>query len=224
LIDLVDLHQRDTHRLIPSKYLPGDESVLARFADNQADLDVIFDLDHATNDRLLAENGRSISLSPLELVGGVPHYRLINAAFVHAAPTGSRFNGPDRGAWYAGFELETSIAEIVFHATAAHAEINVFHDEVTYDDLRADFAGQFHDLRNNADRARWLDPTSYVASQGLAAELLANGSAGIVYPSVRAPNGTCIACFRPPLVGNVRRGTKLRLRWTGAPDPAVEFL
>jgi hypothetical protein len=45
-------------------------------------------------------------------VFGVPNYRIVNAAFVHAHPLGSRFNGPDRGAWYAGFEVETSQAEV----------------------------------------------------------------------------------------------------------------
>jgi hypothetical protein len=40
-------------------------------------------------------------------------------------------------------------------------------------------------------------------------ELLGSGSAGIVYPSVRHTEGVCIACFRPPLVLNVREGTNL---------------
>lgn len=43
---------------------------------------------------------------------GVPYYRIVNAAFTHAHPLGSRFNDPDRGAWYAAFELETAQAEI----------------------------------------------------------------------------------------------------------------
>ena len=36
------------------------------------------------------------------------------AAFCHAHPLGSRFAGADRGAWYAGFEIETSHAEVAF--------------------------------------------------------------------------------------------------------------
>jgi hypothetical protein len=40
-------------------------------------------------------------------------------------------------------------------------------------------------------------------------ELLGSGSAGIVYPSVRHTEGVCIACFRPPLVLNVREGTNV---------------
>ena len=41
--------------------------------------------------------------------------------------------------------------------------------------------------------------------------LLAAGSAGIVYPSVRRANGTCLVCFRPALVTNVRTGEAIEI-------------
>jgi hypothetical protein len=47
------------------------------------------------------------------------------------------------------------------------------------------------------------------------------GSLGVVYPSVRHQGGTCLACFRPALVTNVRRGKAYRFTWTGKPAPAV---
>ena len=50
-------------------------------------------------------------------------------------------------------------------------------------------------------------------SQQLAEQLLDAGSLGIVYPSVRHEGGTCIACFRPPLVSNVRRDATYRFIW-----------
>jgi hypothetical protein len=40
------------------------------------------------------------------------------------------------------------------------------------------------------------------------------GSLGIVYPSVRREGGTCLACFRPSIVANVRKSTQYRLIWT----------
>ena len=52
------LEQRDTHRLIPARYSEGGESVLVGIADDDDHLAEIFDLDHATNDRLAAENNR----------------------------------------------------------------------------------------------------------------------------------------------------------------------
>ena len=156
-----------------------------------------------------------------ELVFGVPNATIVNASFCHAHPLGSRFNGPDRGAWYAGFALETSQAEVAFHKTVQLAEIGRFEDSVTYDDYLADFSATVHDLRSARAFRRCLDPASYIASQSLAEELLDAGSLGVVYPSVRHEGGTCLACFRPALVGNVRRGRTWRFTWSGSPDPAI---
>ena len=64
---------------------------------------------------MLAENNLLPGIGIHELVFGVPNYRIVNAAFCHPHPLGSRFNGPDRGAWYAGTELETAHAEVVYH-------------------------------------------------------------------------------------------------------------
>jgi hypothetical protein len=41
---------------------------------------------------------------------------------------------------------------------------------------------------------------------------------------VRAKNGTNLACFRPALVGNVRKGQAYRLTWAGSPVPTVETI
>lgn len=214
------IEQRDTHRLIPSKY---GESVLTLVADDDAHLRDIFDLDHATNERLIAENALLPEIGLRELVFDVPHDRIINAAFCHAHPLGSRFAGPDRGAWYAGFELETAQAEVTFHKAVALAEIDHFHDRVTYDDYAADFAGAFCDLRDDQAFEDCLAPDSYVASQDLAATLLEAGSPGIVYRSVRKAGGTNLVCFRPAMVGNVRVGPTYRFIWQGSPEPAIEI-
>src|SRR5262245_37232042 len=127
------LRQHDTHRLVPSRHLPGDASVLADVADNAADLRAVIDLDAATNDRLLAREQRLPGIGLDELVTGVPHADVINAAFTHAHPLGARFSGPDRGAWYAGIELATAQAEVAFHKSVQLAEISRFDESVTYD-------------------------------------------------------------------------------------------
>ena len=199
------VRQNDTHRLIPSKHSEGGDSVLARIADDDAHLQDIFDLDNATNDRLAAENNLLPGIGVHELVFGVPYFRIVNAAFCHAHPLGSRFNGPDRGAWYAGFEIETSQAEVAFHKSIELAEVNWFEEEVTYDDYLADFSAELHDIRKPAEFADYLDPESYLASQDMSQRLLDAASLGIVYPSVRNRAGTCVACFRPALVMNVRK-------------------
>lgn len=201
------IDRRNTHRLIPAQYADGGVSVLHRLTDDPDILEGIFELDNATNDRLLAESRLAPGIDERELVFGIPAYRIINAAFCHPAPGGARFNSPDRGAWYAGFEVQTSQAEVAYHRKLWLQETNWDEvDESEYLDYLADFRAEFHDLRNCAEHADCLSPTSYKASQSLAAQLLELGASGIVYPSVRRRGGTCLACFRPVLVTNVRKG------------------
>jgi RES domain-containing protein len=198
------LRQDDTHRLIPSRY--SDESALNRLAQDEKQLEELFELDGATNDRLLGEANLLPGISVHELLFGVPCAHIVNAAFTHAHPAGSRFNGPDRGAWYAAFELETAEAEVAYHKAQELIEINWQEAETfTFHDYLADFRAEFHDIRGDAHHSACLDPNSYRNSQQLAKELLTLGSGGIVYPSVRQSGGTCLACFRPALVTNVRQ-------------------
>ena len=202
------IDQRDTHRLIPAQFADGGASVLARLTDDQPTLDAIFELDNATNDRLLAESRLAPGIDERELVFGIPSYRIINASFCHPAPTGSRFNSSERGAWYASFELETSQAEVAYHRQLWLKETGwEEEDTADYLDYLADFRAEFHDLRGSTAHADCLSPTSYRASQALAAKLLELASAGIVYPCVRRAGGTCLVCFRPVLVTNVRKGS-----------------
>jgi hypothetical protein len=207
-----NLRRFDTHRLLPAKYSPNNDSVLTRIAEDE-DLELVFALDNATNGRLLAEENRSPGISQKELVFHVPNYRVINAAFTHANPLGARFSTAQRGAWYAAFELTTAKAEVLFHKNIEFAEIDwKDREEIGYDDYLADFTATFHDLRGIEDEA--LSPTSYKRSQQLAVELMEMGSLGIIYPSVRREGGTCLACFQPSVVGNVRKWARYKLIWT----------
>jgi len=215
------LRRRDTHRLIPSRYSEDNASVLLRIAEDDAHLADIFELDNATNDRLLAERERLPGIGIHELVFGLPYFRIVNAAFCHPHPLGSRFNGPERGAWYAAFELATAQAEVAFHKWIELAEIGRREEEVTYDDYLADFSAEFHDIREDARFAGCLAPESYVAAQALAETLLEAGSLGVLYPSVRRPHGTCLACFRPALVMNPRKAKTYLFRWEGKPTPVI---
>jgi hypothetical protein len=221
------LRQFDTCRLIPSRFADVEDSVLAPLADNNGMLADLFDLDNATNERLRGESGGLPGIGVDELVFGVPHFRIINAAYTYPRPEGSRFNDGERGAWYCAFEMETALAEITFHKTVEYQEINRFDDSVTYQAMLADFTGTFHDLRPVATVARYartLAKDSYVASQTLALRLLDAGSMGVIFPSVRRQPGTNLACFRPALVGNVRKGGAWRLTWAGSPEPIIEAM
>ena len=215
------VRQFDLHRLIPSQYTGQRGTFLADLVESERELLELLEIEGATHDRTLAAQGRLPGLLNLALLyGGLPFESVVNAAFLHPSPLGSRFNNSERGAWYAGFEQETSAAEVAHHKTLQYAEIGIFEDSLTYDDYLCDLSTSLHDL-HGALFAPCLDPSSYLDSQALSETLLAQGSLGVLYPSVRRSGGTCVALFHPALVGNVRQGLTLRFTWSGHPQPDV---
>ena len=222
----VDLHApvsriawRDTTRLIPSRY--PSAGLFDRVA-SRDDLELVMELESWTNDRLSAELGVLHLIPREEWVIARPMASVIMAAFCHPHPAGSRFAGATRGAWYAGRRLETSIAEAAHHRWREFQEIGVTDARVEMRLYRADFRATFHDVRGGQPRfAPLLDPDSYAASQAFASLLLAEGSNGVVYPSVRDPGGECLACFRPSLVQNVRAAAHFAFEWGGGPGVRV---
>jgi RES domain len=216
--------QAGTHRLIPARY--GAKSVLESLplpANVLADLS---ELDAATNERRIAERGGNAAIGPGELLLGVPEAHIVNAAFTHAGPHGGRFHGLQRGTWYAGFELQTSAAEVAFHKRRFLRDGRIAGPQAfDYIEFLADFSGWFHTL-DTAEQKDCLQPEPvpqcYSFSQALANRLLFEGSSGLVYPSVRRASGICIACFRPALVFHPRRGQQYRLTVDAGAD-TVEF-
>jgi hypothetical protein len=218
LPSFIRLRQDDTHRLVPRQYALDEQGPLSRLANDEDELSALTALERSTDNCVLGESGLLPGISIHELVFGVPYAHIVNAAFTYAHPAGSRFNGPERGAWYAAFRLETSQAEVAYHRAKELQEINWPHPEVfEYVEYLADFRADFYDIRKQPDFRDCLSPDSYAASQRLAQLLLQRGSAGIIYPNVREKkHGDCISCFRPALVTNVRRGVSLDVRFENA--------
>ena len=82
-LPLTDLRCFDTHRLLPAKYSPHDDSVLTRIADDDEDLQLIFELDNATNARLLAEENMSPGISQREAIRVVEKLGYHNGGLDH---------------------------------------------------------------------------------------------------------------------------------------------
>lgn len=199
-----------TCRLVPSRY--PTVGVFDRVA-SPGDLPELFELEAWTNDRISAEAGLLHLLPADEWVTG-PMASVVMAAFCHPSPGGSRFSSETRGAWYAGRTLDTALAESLHRRGAELQEVGVTDARVEMRLYHADFDAAFHDLRESANE--WhevLDPDSYTASQDLGARLLEAGSNGVIYPSLRHPGGTCLACFRPKQVRNVRVGGHWAYAW-----------
>ena len=105
--------RRKTHRLIASKY--PTVGVFDDLTSDPGDLRVAFALEAMTNDRIAAQR---INLLPDEEIISGPvgsGASIVMAAFLHADQAGGRFTDSRLGGWYAAFELETAIAETLYH-------------------------------------------------------------------------------------------------------------
>jgi hypothetical protein len=206
-------------RLVPSRYPVA--GLLDRVAD-PADLDALFELEGWTNDRINGELGLLRTIPTDEWVTGQPMASVVMAAFCHPRPGGGRFSSADRGAWYAAHRIETALAESIYHRTEELREVGGFETRVQMRVYLADFSARYHDVRGMTGQL--YHPRAYARSQEFGRRVLEAGGNGIVYRSVRDPQGECLACFRPALVRHVRAGGHYEFQWTGTPEPVVRKL
>lgn len=208
----------DTHHLVPTRFRNSTPEALGGLWDSTEEAEILVALAGITDDHRIATHGLLPGIGIHELVFGIPFADVINAAFTHASPFGSRFNKKDRGAWYAALEkVDTAIAEVGFHKQQELLETDWNEpEECDYDDYLADFSGYYSQVSREDRSSKLLlrgepVPDCYRAPQAFADFLLMEGAAGLVYPSVRDRSGSCIVCFRPALVQNVRRSSPLRI-------------
>jgi RES domain len=200
-------------RVIPSRY--PTIHLFERIAE-PADWDALYWIESLTNPRLRDEIG-DIELVPREERAFGPGGSVIMAPFTHLDPAGSRFADGTFGAFYAGAQLATSVAETSYHREVFLRATREGPMEIDMRSYLADVAAQFHDIRGKrAQMPNVYDPDSYVSSQAFGRQLKLSGSNGIVYDSVRHPGGQCLAIYRPRLIQNLRQGVHLRYVWDGA--------
>lgn len=194
-------------RFIPSQYPP-----VAAF-DSVAtpdDLAPVMELEGWTNDRLVLERIRR--LPEHEWVYGRANASVVMAAFLHGAPDGTRFTGPELGAWYAAFEQATAVAEVAHHALRDAVNRGRSAFTGTYRAYAATLLGDYDGLRGMRERRPDLfDPNSYASSQCYGEARRAAGADGIVYDSVRRRGGTSVVAYRPTNVTDVAQGDHWRI-------------
>ncbi|MHC2460954.1 hypothetical protein ACVMIX_007658 [Rhizobium leguminosarum] len=190
---------RPSYRLIPSQFPPiGLFETVTRVAD----LEAVMELVGWTNDRLVAD--RIQRLPEDQWVYGVANASIVMAAFLHVAPGGMRFNGPDLGAWYAADDLRTAAAEVGHHLRREALARGVATMARTYRSYSANLIGDYLDIRDEERlRPHVYDGTSYAASQVLGEEVRSSGGAGILYDSVRLKGGVAIVAHRPRNIRDV---------------------
>ena len=82
----------------------------------------------------------------------------------------------------------------------------------------SDIDAELHDLRGQKDARPDVydpDPDAYGTGQSLARSLRRDGSNGIVYDSVRDPDGECVAVFRPDILSPAVQGQHYCYVWDG---------
>jgi hypothetical protein len=184
---------RPSFRLIPSKFPPIG---LFDTVTTAADLQAVIDLAGWTNDRLVSE--RVARLPQVEWVYGRPNASVVMAAFLHVAPGGMRFNGPDLGAWYAAASLITAVAEVAHHLRREAFATGKAELKRTYRTYAADLAGSYLDIRGQqATRPNVYASDSYVAGQALGEAIRAAGGDGLLFDSLCHSGGVNVVAHRP---------------------------
>ncbi len=225
-IPIIDFVEPTTIRLISTAFI--SEPALAPLADSRDDLEILEAVEVLTSARHNFLAAVPAEVDPRELLSGVHGFgwSYVNAAFCYTRAGGNRFNGADRGAWYAAFgsnAAETCQAEVAFHLSRELAHVGVFDNVTSYRELLAGFVTRFYDL-NGLEGKRFLhaDPAiAYPAGQALARDIRRKGGNGVIYPSLRNPNGQCLAAFRPHLVQNIRLGKVWQFTWKGSEKPTI---
>ncbi len=185
-----------TYRLIPSRFPPIG---LFDTVSTAADLEAVMELAGWTNDRLVRE--RVARLPQEEWAFGRPNASIVMAAFLHAAPGGGRFNGPELGAWYAAAALPTAIAEVGHHLRRETLARGLETSSRTFRAYSARLAGDYVDIRGAEPSLH--APDDYAAGQAYGEKLRADGETGLVYDSVRHRGGTNACAYRPSKVLDV---------------------
>lgn len=197
------------HRLIPSHFPPID--LFENVAD-PADLDIVWALESATNDRLLEEAG-DLSLVPkAERISG-PGTSPVMAAFTHIAVATRFSDGVGYGVYYGAKDLNTAFAETIYHREKFLSATNEPDTELTMRCYINKIALPLHDIRGDEFESMYSE--DYSAAQQFAKEMRANGSNGLLYKSVRDKGGECVAAFKPKTVTIPVQSAHYKYVWSG---------
>ena len=204
------------YRVIPTRF-PA-VNLFDRVASPQ-DFEALYALEAMTNDRLRTEVGE-LDLVPADERCFGPGCGPIMAAFTHLNPNGSRFSDGSYGVFYCGRERPTAIAETRYHAglfLAATKEAPLRQQMRLYTVMAH---GDVVDLRGDAIAQAGLNPgllapDDYSPGMALGRAVRAAGAPGIVYPSVRDPEGECLAALRTTMLRDCRHAAYLEYNWNG---------
>lgn len=206
LIDLIDQKQ---FRIIPSVYPP-----INFFEDlvDPSEMETLWEIESLTNERIRHEAGDIFLVKPEDRVVGSGS-SVVMASFTHIYQP-SRFSDGSYGVYYAGLSQETAIRETVFHRERF---LNATHEapcELTMRLYVGRIKKPLHDIRTSTFKTLH-NPSDYSASQQFGQVLREKDAWGIIYNSIRHPDGCCIAALRPPAVSIPKQTAHFKYIWDG---------
>ncbi len=210
------------HRIIRSQFPPID--LFEDIAD-PADWEAILSAESKTNPRI-AESVGMLDLVPLarRVAGDGASWAM--APFVHASPDRpSRFSDGSYGVYYAGDRIEVALFETIHH----HSRFMAATDESAgwtsdFRELVGSLDADLHDVSNKSAFEELHHPDDHASPQALASELRDKNSNGLLYRSVRYPDGQAVALFWPDVAGIPKQGQHFSYFWDGSAVSKVKNL
>lgn len=211
-LPITQVHWAPSWRLVPSRF--PTVGLFDRVTSPE-ELDAVYAIESMTNDRLRDEVGE-LHLVPQNERQTGPGTTPIMACFTHLNREGSRFSDGTYGVYYAAKDIETALAETIYHRELFLQRTNESPIDIDMRSYASDIDSEFHDVREKKYASSPVyDPNTYTASKQLARELRDVQSNGIVYNSVRCANGECVAIFRPNIPMPVTQGSHYCFQWDG---------
>lgn len=209
-------------RIIRSAFPPID--LFEDIAD-PVDWPLLISAEQKTNPRIMATIG-NLDLVPFDRRVGGNGASYLMAPFTHVSmDRPSRFTDGSSGVLYVGRVFETALFETIHHHArfmARTAEAPGWTSQ--FREIVLSVSADLHDLRGaGAASHPALDPDSYSASQSLAMSLKADGSDGVVYPSIRHSGGECVGLFYPDCASDPVQGRHLDYHWDGERVDLVRY-
>ncbi len=197
------------HRLVASHFPPI--ALFERVADPD-ELEIVYALESLTNDRLKEEVG-DLSRVPMDERIAGPGSSPLMAAFTHIGRASRFSDGTEYGVYYGAKSLNTAFAETIYHKERFLEATNEPDTEITMRCYINQVAVPLHDVRSEQFHDLYHD--DYQAPQEFAKSLRAEGSAGLIYYSVRDKGGECVAAFKPTAMTIPVQGGHYKYIWNG---------
>jgi hypothetical protein len=207
--DLHAVRWAASHRIIRTIYPPID--IFEDIAD-PADWELLVSAEAKTNPRIRDVVGNLALVPPERRVSG-PGASLVMGAFTHASTERpGRFSDGRYGVWYCGDRFGVALAET---AHGFERFMRATAEPPGEADFRELVCGVHGRVADGSDPAL-LDPDNWRPGHSFGRTVRHAGGDGVLYPSVRHPEGRALALFWPDCVElPVRQARQFRYGWDG---------